>query len=272
DGMHAAHRTLLQRTVCIARESGLTPAVFTFSDPDFKGKGMLLSPGERFATMEEAGIRVVFAPEFSSLCHLDAKEFVTDILQKTCSAAFCVCGYNFAFGKNAAGHPDLLSSLIPTEIVPPLTLGGQEISSSRIRAALREGDVALADALLGHPYAVTGKVLRGKAMGRTLGFPTANMSPDCLLPENGVYAVRVVLPDGTYPGLCDVGVRPTAEKAGQRRAETYIHGFDGELYDKTITVAFLRQIRKERRFASLEDLKEQMKKDLLLAKKDWEEK
>jgi len=124
------------------------------------------------------------------------------------------------------------------------------------------GLVEEAARLLGAPYAVRGEVLHGKALGRTIGFPTANMLPEGLLPRDGVYETRVLLEGKSYAGLTDIGLRPTAETAGERRMETYIPHFSGNLYGKTLTVSFLRRLRGETQFESIEALKAQLALDL----------
>ena len=263
DGVHIAHAALLSHTVSVAREKGLISAVFTFLDAPHKEGARLLSSEDRLARMESLGIEVVFVADFASLCSLSPEAFVSEVLCGMCSARMAICGFNFRFGKEARGDGALLSRLLPESIIlPPILKDGETVSATRIKALLTEGRVEEAAHLLGSPYTVRAEVLHGKALGRTLGFPTANMRPAELLPQNGVYETRVYLDGACYIGLTDVGTRPSAEAEGERRMETYLPHFSGDLYGKELAVAFLRRIRGERHFASIDALKAQLLKDL----------
>ncbi len=268
DGVHIAHAALLEKTVAIAREKGLVPAVFTFLDAPHKTGERLLSFEERLARFEVYGIEVVFAADFAALRSLSPEDFMERVLKGTCRSALAVCGFNFRFGKEARGDSALLSSLLPESVIlPPIELDGGTVSASRVRALLADGRVEEAARLLGAPYTVRGKVLHGKALGRTIGFPTANMKPKALLPKDGVYETRVLLGSESYIALTDIGLRPTAETAGERRMETYIPHFSGDLYGKELSVSFLRRIRGEKQFDSIEDLKAQLARDLAEAER-----
>lgn len=263
DGVHIAHAALLEKTAAVAKERGLVPAVFTFLDAPHKTGERLLSFEERCARFEAYGIETVFAAPFEALRALSPTDFVEQILKKTCRSALAVCGFNFRFGRGAEGDSTLLTSLLPDSVVlAPIELDGGAVSASRVRELLCLGLVEEAARLLGAPYAVRGEVLHGKALGRTIGFPTANMLPEGLLPRDGVYETRVLFEGKSYAGLTDIGLRPTAETAGERRMETYIPHFSGDLYGKTLTVSFLRRLRGETQFESIEELKAQLALDL----------
>ncbi len=262
DGVHRGHRALLAETVRLARSLGARPAVFTFSGA-FKGKAPLTEESCRFRLFEEAGIEVVFLADFDAIRSLSPEEFVKNCLQKTCSARAAVCGFNFRFGKGAAATANHLLSLLPSSVVvPAIYEDGDVISSSRIRDLLRLGEVEKAALLLGRPYALSGEVLHGKELGKTWGFPTANMKPEALLPAPAVYATELWIDGRLFPALTDVGTRPTVEGMGELRMETHIPAFSGDLYGKRLTVSFVKRLRDEKRFSSATELREQLKKDV----------
>lgn len=261
DGTHLAHAALLKETVRLSRELGLCAALFTFADMP-KGGASLSTLENRLHAFEAYGIETVFIADFASLCSLCAEDFVKDVLVGICRAEAAVCGFNFRFGKGAAGDAALLKRLLPkTEVLAPVEQDGSTVSSSRIRALIAEGKVEEAARLLGAPYTLCGRVEHGKALGRRLGFPTANIRSPLLLPKNGVYETRVDIDGVRYAAMSDVGNRPTVEGQGERRIETYILNFDGDLYGKEISVAFVRRLRDEIAFESEQALLAQLKKD-----------
>jgi len=269
DGVHLAHAALLRQTVEMAKQKGCRPAVFTFLDAPHKEGKKLFSKQERLEQFEACGIETVFLAEFEALRSLSPEQFIQTVLEDICHTKAAVCGYNFRFGKDAAGDAALLKQHLPESyILPPYKHGGELISSTRIRTLIEDGKVEEAAQLLGAPYTVKGSVLHGKALGRTLGFPTANMMPQELLPKNGVYETRAFIDGSVYAALTDIGTRPTVEGKGERRMETYILDFDGDLYGKELSVTFLRCLREEIRFASADDLKAQLKKDLAKIEKE----
>lgn len=263
DGVHVGHRALLRKTVALAKEKGLVPAVFTFTDLAGKGTPCLMTQEDRLAAFAECGIETVFLGDFSVLRDLDAGAFVRDVLSGDCLARVAVCGYDFRFGKDAAADAATLCSLLPgSTVLPPVTRGGAPVSSSRVRQALTEGRPGEARRLLGKPYEASGTVTHGKALGRSEGVPTANVTPEVMLPKWGVYLTETVVDGIAYPSLSDVGVRPTLEQAETARIETHLVGFSGDLYGKNVTVRFLRYIRKERKFPSEAALFRRIRRDM----------
>ena len=193
-----------------------------------------------------------------------------------------VCGFNYRFGARGAGTPDLLRSAFPVpdtlgaSVLPELTVslpdgtsGAVTVSSSRIREALASGRPEAAAAMLGRPYALRTRVVPGKRLGRTIGFPTANQyfPPERLIPKKGVYAVRVTTPDGVFPGIADVGSHPTVDKRARVNCETHVLGYSGDLYGRRIKVEFLRFIRPEQKFDRLEELTAAIRRDADTAEK-----
>lgn len=263
DGIHLGHQALFDTTVKEATRLDAIPAVFTFSD-FLPHKGAPLSTlEERLTGMEKCGIEEVFLSPFSAVKSLTPAAFIEGVLKNELGAASTVCGFNYRFGAGAKGDGATLRDAFPeSKQVPAVTYDGVPISSTRIRAMLEVGKVEEAAALLGRPYAVTGQITHGKGAGRLLDFPTANVTVTTLLPAYGVYETRVAVNGRCYTALSDVGVRPTLEDAGEARVESFLLDFEGDLYGKTVTVAFLRRLRGEQRFDNADALRAQIAKDV----------
>ena len=263
DGTHPGHEALFRATVAEARRLGATPSVFTFSD-FLPQKGAPLSTlEERLNGMKGCGIETVFLCAFSAVKSLSPETVTEDILKGALGAVSTVCGFNYRFGAGAKGNGETLRAAFPeARQLPAVTYDGAPISSSRIRAALENGKVEEAHALLGRPYSVTGEVSHGKGAGHLFGFPTANVAVPTLLPARGVYETRVTVDGESYVGLSDVGIRPTVENGGEERVESFLLDFSGDLYGKRITISFLRRLRDEKRFENPEALRTQIEKDV----------
>jgi riboflavin kinase/FMN adenylyltransferase len=198
---------------------------------------------------------------------MEAEAFVGDVLVKTLGVREVVVGFNHTFGRGARGTSALLEALgrqhgFVTHVLAPLEVKGQPVSSSAIREALRDGDVELAGELLGHPYRLTGIVLRGAGRGRTLGVPTANLRPDRPLTlAAGVYAAQVAWEQSRGNAVVNVGYRPTFNE-DQYWVEAYIFDFSGDLYGKRLTIEFRARIRAEMKFPSVDVLKRQIADDM----------
>ncbi len=278
DGVHLGHLELLQKTLDQAKRLGLAPGVVTFCDEAGGVKPhtpKLQSQEERLATFEAMGFAYVFLLSFPGVKNLTPDAFVKDILLETCNAHLAVCGYNFRFGMGATGDPATLTDLLRSAgadalVLPPYLDGeGSPVSSSSVRQALSLGQVERAAALLGRPFSFTLPVSHGRALGRTLGFPTANqvLPPDFPPLKLGVYSTTACVNGTEYPALTNIGVRPTFGGEGVW-CESYLLGFSGDLYDTPLTLTLRHFIRPERQFPSAEALTEQIEKDLLEVKKE----
>ena len=265
DGVHLGHKALI--SLAAARQNTSKSAVWTFAEPSSRflnGRpGLLSTMEERLSLFRELGIDIVFIEDFENVRDMEADIFAKEILYRRCHVRAAVCGFNFRYGKNAAGTAETLSEAFhalgaSVTVMPPYQIGGVTVSSSEIRAALAAGDVETAAAMLGRPYSLTGEVVAGKKLGHLLGFPTANQRfPEGrAVPRFGVYAVRAVVDRHTYPGVANVGVRPTVENTENVNCETHILRFDGDLYGKTIRVELCRFLRPEKKFESPEALRE----------------
>lgn len=278
DGVHIAHRELIRTARDLRDRSfpGAACGVFCFRglSSDLLSRTppeRLTSPGERLELFARAGAEIAFLAEFSELRDVSPRDFVRDVLLRDCGCVAVVCGFNYRFGKNAAGTPDDLRQTFGENVVvcPPVLSDGIPVSSTRIRALLRNGDADQAAVLLGRPYSVTSVVQHGKALGRRLGFPTVNQRfPEKgLIPKHGVYVTECLTGDGIYRGVSNVGVHPTVDgEQAPVNCETYLLGYTGDLYGKPVTVRFLRYLREERRFATVEELREQILRDTEIAR------
>lgn len=275
DGVHIGHAALLRAACETARENGSSPAVWTFSAPPFPNRAKQLTTlSEKLALFASHGIRYAFIYEFSDVRDYEPDVFVHKVLIEECHLSAAICGFNFRFGKNAAGTSDMLGVLLSVygaalQVLPAVTLDDQPVSATRIRALLSSGDTVNAARCLGRPYSVTLPVVHGKALGRTIGIPTINQNPpqSMQLPMNGIYAASVCADGRTYPAVTNIGVRPSvAEDDHHPNAETHIIGYSGSLYDQSVTVSFRERLRDEIRFDSLDTLKAQIAEDIRQSK------
>ena len=279
DGIHLAHAKILTTAVERARRLAVSSLVCTF-DPN---PAAILRPERApapLAPLEENLERIaahgpdatLVIPFTIELSRMEAEVFAVEVLERTLGAREIVVGFNHTFGRGARGTAMLLKEIgdrrgFAVHVLPPLEVSGQIVSSSAIREALRDGDVEVTRALLGRPYPVKGKVLRGAGRGRSLGFPTANLRPDRpLILAPGVYAARALWNGTRADAVVNVGYRPTFGEE-QYWIETYIFDFSGDLYDRELTVEFLHRIRAEMKFAGVEALKRQVALDMETARR-----
>ena len=277
DGVHIGHGALLRRTAERAQQLGIKPAVVTFDRPPKEvvtGQPVALinSPQERHDLIRRLyGIeQVIFASFDEKMMTMPWQDFITEVLVKQYGAVHLVAGHDYHFGHKNEGDPEKLQQKcaelgLGCDIIPKVELHGTAVSSTLIRALIEQGDVAQAAAYLGHPHTMRQTVQHGKRLGRTIGIPTINLAvPDHVLtPKRGVYVSRVCLENGkSYPGVTNVGVRPTVSQSGIVSVETFLLGFDGDLYGQTVRLEFFRRLREERPFGSLEELKNQIQKDV----------
>ncbi len=271
DGVHLGHAALLRRVAERAEELGAVPAAVTFDGhPENVISGqvrvpLINSPADRGGLMERLyGIREVITAHFDrAMMRMDWRDFVTEYLVREHGAVHLVAGHDFRFGYRGEGTPQRLQSLcgelgLGCDIVPRVELDGVTVSSTHIRALIAQGEMEEAVRFLGHPHILSGPVVHGAELGRTLGTPTANLAlPEGVLsPAFGVYACKVILPDGAErPAVANVGVRPTVSDANTVSVEPWILDFDGGLYGQTIRLEFYKQLRPERKFASVEELR-----------------
>lgn len=269
DGVHLGHQALLSAARELAGEQPVCAYTFDPSPRDVMvpGHGVpyIQSVEDRVRSLGDNGADVVVLETFTkAFSRTTAESYARDILLGRLRASGVVVGWDFRFGQGRAGDVELLRSLldVPVVQVSPVDLDDQPVSSTRVRKAVLDGQVADAARMLTRPHRVRGGVVRGDARGRTIGFPTANVAPRTqLLPPAGVYAVRMDVGDGEWRGgVANLGVRPTFEP-GVGSLEVHLFDFDADLYDREVEVGFVARIREERRFADLDALVAQIRLD-----------
>lgn len=281
DGVHVGHQRLMAETVALAQRLGAQPGAVMFDphprrffrpdEPPF----LLTTLARREALLREHGAKVVSVIAFDArLSAMSPEAFVGDILKKELGLAGVVAGKEFRFGAKRAGDGAALAEIgaacgIEVMLCDVLADGpdAEKIGSRAVRAALRDGDVAGATRMLGRPWVVTGAVVEGQKIGRTIGFPTANMMLGELMePRRGSYVVRARVDGATYDSVANFGRRPTVG-ASSPLLEVHLLGFEGDLYGKEIEVEFVAFIRDEMKFDGLDALKAQIAKDRDLARR-----
>jgi riboflavin kinase/FMN adenylyltransferase len=273
DGVHRGHKEILKAAVLKAHRIRGTSIVMTFW-PHPQAEESLYSLEHRLCLIAELGIDVCIVVNFSHrFSRITALDFVKNIMIKKISPAYVYTGKDFRFGKSALGSFFLLKYLSKDNNfkVKGFTIvkyKGKPISSTLIREMVKRGKIKEAANLLGRPVSVLGTVVRGGALGRMLGFPTANINPHHeVIPSDGIYAARIILGKDELKGACYIGKRPTLKfKDRKRFVEVHILDFNKNIYGKYLEIQFLKNIRSDKKFPSLAALKIQIKKDLLSAR------
>lgn len=274
DGVHRGHAHLIGATVQRARATGCQAAVLTFDPhPDVvvrpgRERPALTTINERADLIAALGVDLMLVVPFTpEIMALTAHDFMSRVCGALALRELWI-GWDFALGRGRDGDAARLAVIGHTlgyavQTVHPLSFDGQAVSSTRIRAALAEGDVAAAAALLGHPYSLRGPVVEGDRRGRTIGFPTANIAiePNRMLPANGVYVCRATAGSATYGAVTNVGVRPTFDGT-RRTVEAYLLDFSGEIYGEELRLAFLHRLRGEQKFNGVSALVAQIGRDV----------
>lgn len=283
DGLHLGHQLIMRTVVERAHAVGAVPTAITF-DPHPRSvlhpessPPLLQTLDQKVEGFEVLGIEqtivVRFTEEFS---RIRAEDFLADVVKDRLHAREVYLGRGFAFGHNREGNIELLRRVgqdldFVAGEVPEVSLRGQRVSSSKIRELLAGGRVNLARRMLGRPYGVEGRVIRGKERGHTLGFPTANLYPqNRVIPANGVYVTGTLIDGQWRRSVTNVGTRPTFETATEPSVETFVIDWSGDLYGDVIRVRFLYRLRDEKKFESLESLKAQVEKDVARAENYFE--
>lgn len=273
DGIHIGHQKIISRAVKLARSMNGSSVVFTFSNHPLsviapeKCPLQIMSQNSKSEVMEALGVDVLVSISVTKdFLQLSPNEFVAKLVEKL-RPVHLVVGPNYSFGYKGLGTPQLLTDLgrqygFSTEVLDAVYVGDTMVSSTVIRQMITEGEVDRALVLLGRPFLIEGKVVKGDGRGRLLGYPTANLaySEGFILPGDGVYAVKIDIDQQSYYGVANVGNNPTFN-LDMRRIEVHVMNFSGDLYDKTICVHFISPIRKEIKFDSSDALKAQIMAD-----------
>lgn len=282
DGVHIGHQKILVRVSEIARRRNSETVLLTFSPhprlvlfPDGNDLKLLSTDEERIELLRGAGIdHLVIHPFSQEFSRITADAYIRDILVGQFNAGMLVIGYDHHFGRNREGDLEKLKNAAPeygfeVEEIPAQEIDDVNVSSTKIRNALIEGNVRKANDYLGYTYSVTGPVKKGNEVGRTLGYPTANILPPedyKLVPGNGIYAVYVEFGGKKFSGMANIGIRPTIGDLDEPLIEVHLFDFNDDLYGQRMTVYFIDRFRDELKFESLESLRRQLVLDEPVAK------
>ena len=279
DGVHLGHKKIIERLLQSSSQDEESLVLTFYPHPrmvlqeasDIK---LLNTIEERSHLLEKAGLQnLIIHPFDQAFSRLTAEEFVKNILVDIFNIKKIIIGHDHRFGRNRTANIDDLIVFgqeygFEVEQISAQEIDEVSISSTKIRNALHEGKILLANEYLGYPYFFTGTVVHGKKLGRTIGFPTANLEIEenyKLIPAYGVYAVECMVENQNVNGMLNIGIKPTFE-GESASIEVHLFDFDGDLYDKKIKVALRKHIREEQKFSSVDDLKSQLKKDELFAR------
>ncbi|MEJ2881244.1 bifunctional riboflavin kinase/FAD synthetase [Pedobacter sp. GR22-6] len=276
DGVHFGHQKIIRRLCERASATGGESVILTFFphprliiDPENQDLKMINTITEKAKILEELGVdHLIITPFTRDFSNLSAEEYIRDILVGTIGIKHLIVGYDHRFGKDRKGGLKELEELSAVydyriEEIPEQDINDVAVSSTKIRTALLNGEVALAAEYLGYHFSISGRVIKGDKIGRTIGYPTANLFVEetyKLIPSDGIYAVRVAMQEGEFKGMAYIGQRPTINGM-TRNIEVNIFDFNKEIYGQDITMTFLEFLRHDVKFTGLEALKEQLKID-----------
>lgn len=278
DGVHVGHQKIIQQINEEAAKIGGESVLFTFFphprmviSPDSHGLKLIQTQAEKIENLERLGLdNLIIFPFTKEFAAVTATEFVSEYLVKKLNVHTIVVGYDHQFGKNREGslaHLEALSNELHFQVIeiPAHEIDEVNVSSTKIRQAIESGDIETANVYLNEPFQLTGEVVKGQQLGRTIGFPTANIEiQDSLkiIPAIGVYAIRVELENGSfYYGMMNIGVRPTVTEEKVIKLEAFLFDFSGDLYNQKIKVHLFKRIRGEHRFQSIDILRNQLQED-----------
>lgn len=272
DGVHLGHRAVIGG--CVSGKGDLPCVVLTFAESPAAVLGRPVPPlltdnAQKAALLEELGADAVIFADFNAIRELSAGDFVQRILRDKLNARRVYCGFNYRFGRSGSGDTEALRRLcgvegIAVHVSEPVYVGDQTVSSTRVRALLRDGDLESANALLGYRYRIGGDIGSGNHIGSAMGFPTVNIpiGEGMAAPRFGVYASRLLIDGAVYRGATNIGVHPTVGENARPLCETFLLDFEGgDLYGRSAVCEPLRFIRPERRFDSLKELTVQVRQD-----------
>ena len=279
DGIHLGHQCLIDTTKKVAAKKSIKSAVFTFKthplsiiSPE-KAPKLLFSNDKKIEIVESLGIDYMIYPDFTlDIMNEKPEEFVKNILVDKFNARHIVVGFNYKFGYKGMGTPNTLIELgkkynFEVTIIQPIKINDQTVSSTFIRNLIENGEVELAKSYLGRPYSITGTVIPGKGLGKKISIPTANIAVEdtIVIPSYGVYYTKVSLQHHQFDAITNVGNNPTFSNHPVA-IESYLFNFNKEIYGEKIEVFFLKKVRSEMKFNSIEELVSQMKKDMKFVK------
>ncbi len=277
DGVHLGHQKILLRLNELKQKTGLKTVVLTFDPhprkvlfPEQKDLKLLTLIDEKLELLEKYGVDVAVVYPFTKrFAEMESEFYVELVLKKSLNVKHLVIGYDHKFGRNRSGDINTLKSYsqnfeFELEEISPMDIDNIAISSSKIRKALEEGNIELASEFLGHLFFINAEVVKGKQLGRTIGYATANLKPETeekIIPKMGVYFVEVIVDSKKYFGMMNIGTNPTTDLDAHLKLEVHLFNFNQDIYSKTIQLVFLKRLRDEKKFDSIEELKTALKHD-----------
>ncbi|HOM01213.1 MAG TPA: bifunctional riboflavin kinase/FAD synthetase [Acetivibrio sp.] len=281
DGLHVGHMALIDKLIKESEQSSLDSVVYTFSKhPENIIRKELFTPlitstRKKVELLERTRLNYLYFEKFDeTFSRMEPKEFVKDILVGRLNMKLAVAGFNYRFGYQGQGDTELLYKLgkelgFTVIVIEPVMFGDEVVSSTKIRSYILDGDMEKVSAFLGRHYSVAGRVEKGKRIGNTIGFPTANIYPEdyLVLPCNGVYITKTLVDSKMYPSVTSVGYNPTFGGLDNISVETYILDFERNIYGKEIEVFFISKLRDEIKFGSAEELINQIENDVEITRK-----
>jgi riboflavin kinase/FMN adenylyltransferase len=280
DGVHLGHATVINRVIAIAKEKNIKSIIITFSNSpvSYFSKDVIdlqiTNTNEKIALFRKTQLDYLFVIEFNEyIANLIPSTFMNDILISLFKVSYMVFGYDNHFGKNREGtfkyitenFKDIHAELIIASKKDKIT-----ISSTRIKEEIVNGNIINANKLLGHPFKISGKVVKGMQLGRKLGFPTANMAyekNEKILPKNGVYFTLTKIKNTEYVSITNIGIKPSVQESNSISIETHILDFNQSIYGRNISIKFIDRIRDEIKFNHINDLIDQITKDVTTVRK-----
>lgn len=282
DGVHVGHQKLIQKIKETAKKENGESVLLTFFPhprtvvfPDNKDLKLINTLEEKILLLQKFGLEhLIILPFDKSFSRITPTEYIRDFLVNSINVKTLVIGYDHRFGRNRLGSLELLNELSPIYDFKVEEISAQEIdeikvSSTKIRKAILNGEIKTANHYLGHFFSITGKVIKGEQIGRTIGYPTANVlvkEKQKIIPKNGVYAIEGKIDNTTYKGMLNIGCRPTVNSNNKKTIEAYFFNFNKNIYDKEIKLMLIEKIRNEIKFNSIDELKLQLKKDEIAVK------
>lgn len=276
DGVHLGHQKIIQRLNELKTETGLPTVVLTFDPhprkilfPEQQDLKLITTTEEKCQLLNQYGVdHVIVYPFSKSFSEMQASEYIEKLIVNSLRTLILVIGYDHRFGANREGNIETLQKLsskfnYKVEEIPVQDINQLNVSSTRIRKAIEEGDIETATQFLGHSFLLTGTVVKGKQLGRTIGYPTANIITDTdkIIPKIGVYAVRVKINELVYGGMLNIGYNPTTDQDHTIKIEVHIFDFNHDIYNQTIQIEFIKRTRDELKFEGLPQLIDALKKD-----------
>ena len=271
DGVHLGHQKIIKRLVELKEKQGGEIVLFTFDPhprkilfPEQKDLKLITTTDEKCAVLKQFGVdHVLVFPFTKEFSQMQAQDYISNIIVKGLKTKTLVIGYDHRFGSNREGNIETLKQLseiynFNVEEIPAQEINQLNVSSTRIRKAIEDGEVTIANDFLGYNFFINGIVVKGKQLGRTIGYPTANLfiaDKNKLIPKMGVYAVNVYHKNTHYKGMLNIGTNPTTDTDNIIKVEVNIFDFDKDIYGEALKVEFVKRIRDEEKFANLDELK-----------------